>query len=182
MATTKLYTIEDIEAIDDDVNLYELIEGELHRMPPTSENHMYYGGDLFAELGHYVRLHKLGRMALPDGGFVITRNPDTVLAPDGAFIRADRVPNPLRATGFSEVLPDLVIEITSPSDRRPAIERKIAIWLGAGVSVVWQVDPVRQTVTVYQAEREPIVVPPDGILDGGDIVPGFRLKLSEIFV
>src|SRR4029079_7973756 len=112
MTPTRLVTIADVEALEDDH--FELIEGELHRMPPTSEGHMFYGANLFIELGGYVHSRKLGRMAMAEGGFVVARNPDTLLSPDGAFISAARMPEEIRLAGFSEIIPDLVIEITSP--------------------------------------------------------------------
>ena len=173
-------TISDVEQIDEDDH-YDLIEGALHRMPPTSEGHMFYGANLFVELGAYVRARKLGRVALPEGGFILSRDPDTLLSPDGAFIQTDRLPEAIRLSGFSEIIPDLVIEITSPSDRRSTVERKIALWLGAGVRAVWQVDPAGRTVTVHRPGHGPTEIPESGELDGGEVVPGFRLKVAEIF-
>jgi Uma2 family endonuclease len=104
-----------------------------------------------------------------------------VRAADIAFIRQERVP-PLDARQhIMEVIPDLVVEILSKSDTIEEVSDKIDDWLGAGVQLLWVVDPFRRTVTIYQPERDPMLLGEHGILEGDPVVPGFRCPVAEIF-
>ena len=143
--------------------------------------HGLRGGRLFGWLSAHVLSNRLGEVLLPETGYILARDPDTVLSPDGAFIRAERVPRSFGRSGFSDVVPDLVIEVLSPCEHGPAIGRKIAAYLDAGVAVVWVVDSRRRSVTVHRFGRDPLNIPESGELDGDDVAPGFRLKVAEIF-
>jgi len=103
-----------------------------------------------------------------------------VLAPDFAFVAADRLP-PARGRGFVPVTPDLVLETRSPSDRGPAVLTKAQEWLDAGVRIVLDLDPVRRTLTVYRLGVEPVTLTPADALDGYDVLPDFSLPLSRLF-
>ena len=103
-----------------------------------------------------------------------------MLSPDAAFVRRERLPRPLRA-GFLDVVPDLAIEINSPFDRRNEIQRKIEIYLRAGVTLVWEIEPGARGVTVHRPGQPAVVIPESGELDGEDVVPGFRLAVAELF-
>ena len=119
-------------------------------------------------------------MVAAETGFKLQSNPDTVRAPDLAFIRADRVPA-RPPDGFAEFAPDLVVEVLSPDDRPAEVRAKLADWLTAGVRLVWVVDPNRESVRVHRPGGSEAALDIDGSLDGEDVLPGFMLPLKTIF-
>jgi Uma2 family endonuclease len=182
MVATKLYTAEDVVRLiansDDD---FELIEGELIRMPPASFEHGGLEASFVFEIGDYARAHRLGKVLGSSTGYFFGRDPDTLLEPDVTFVRADRLPPREAWRSFSDVVPDLVVEIISPSETRAHIQRKIDIYLANGVSLIWFVDPRRQSVTVYAPNRAAAVLGINDELDGEDVLPGFRLAIASLF-
>ena len=182
MATTRLMTAEDVVRLqmDNDVH-YELIEGELERMSPATPEHAWIETRFASRVGNHVESHSLGTVFGSSAGYFFGHEPDTLLEPDFTFIRADRVPPSADWRAFFEVVPDLVIEIISPSERRAHIDRKVAIYLTAGVRPVWFVDPWRRTVTVYAPNQEPFVLGDAQELDGRDVLPGLRFPIASIF-
>jgi Uma2 family endonuclease len=173
-------TAEDLLTMPDDEHRYELVEGELKQMAPAGEEHGTYGMNLSWRLARYIHEHKLGRVYLAETGFLVERNPDTVLAPDFSFISADRLPAGGPAKGYREGAPDLVVEVVSPSDTYDKVEEKVQRWLSAGTRLVWVVLPGTRTVTVCRQELRR-VVGIGGTLDGEDVVPGFQVAVAEIF-
>jgi Uma2 family endonuclease len=182
MATTeKLLTAEEFEALPDDGKRYELIDGELREMPPTVNWHGEVESNLVIRLGGHVQAHGLGRVSCGEILYIVRRNPDRVRAADITFIRQECVP-PLEARQhIMEVIPDLIVEILSKHDTVEEISDKIDDWLGAGVQMLWIVDPYRRTVTIYQPGRDPTLLGEHGILEGDSVVPGFRCPVAEIF-
>jgi Uma2 family endonuclease len=184
MATSRtdlqLLTVEDILAMPDDGDRLELIDGELLRMAPTGFEH----GDIMFNLGgalrRFVVAANLGRVTGGDAGFVLRRDPDTLLAPDVAFVRADRLP--VDRQGFLELVPDLVVEVISPSDRFNDVTRKVAIYLDAGVQCVWLIQPLRKRVFVHDRGMAPLELANDDFLEGQDIIPGFQMRVADIFL
>ena len=178
MATTKLWTVEEIEQLPDDEYRYALIRGELYRMPPPMGPHglivLAIGWHLFG----FVKERRLGRV-YDQSGFILERGPDTLLGPDLAFVASARLPANLQ--GYPEVAPDLVVEVASPSQSGPSIAEKAALYLEAGVRLVWIVDPVRRTGHVRHANRSDRSLTEQDAIDGEDVLPGFRLPLSQLF-
>lgn len=160
---------------------YELVEGELRIMSPAGGAH----GEVASEIGHqihsYVRLNKLGKTFAAETGFYLQRNPDTVRAPDVAFLAKDRVPPQGLPEGFVPVVPDLVVEVVSPYDTAAEVEDKTAAWLKAGVKVVWVVYPSSHRVLVHTAPDAIQVFLEDDLLDGGEILPGFQTPVRSLF-
>lgn len=131
-------------------------------------------------LKDFAKTHGIKGFSGGDVGFVVARNPDTVLAPDISFVRSERIPK----TGcpkFFDGPPDLAVEIVSPGDRPSEVEAKARHWIGCGASLVWVVNGVKKTVDVYSAGRERRTILLDGQLDGGEVLPGFIATLREIF-
>jgi Uma2 family endonuclease len=163
-----------------DLGRSELILGERFMMAPAGSEHGGIIDNVEFHLSAFVRSHKLGKVLGAETGFVIHRNPDTVRAPDVAFIRAERLSAKL-PKGFHEGPPDLAVEVLSPEDRPGYVQTKIRDWLDSGCLAVWIVDPADQTVTVHEGTKEPLVFHKDQSLNGCEVLPGFSLPISEIF-
>jgi Uma2 family endonuclease len=178
MATTRLYTADDLYAMDAKARFY-IIDGELFEdvsAPISSGVAAYINGCLFM----HIRPRMLGRLYGADGAYVLRENPDTVLIPDLSFVRAERMPPRNEQIKYFRFPPDLAVEVLSPSNRRVEIDRKIAIYREAGVPLVWLVDPFKQTVEVFTATGVRSLTAAD-TLDGGEVLPGFSLPLAELF-
>lgn len=181
MVTTKLMTAEDLEAMSSGSYRYELIRGELHRMSLTGFRHAAIVRRIAVPLALYVEQHNLGEVLVGDPGFVLARDPDSVLGPDIAFVRVDHVPPEDEQPRFMRGAPDLAIEVVSPSDGRGEIAEKLAIYRAAGVPLVWVCDPGRRVVRVHTTSGPPTELGADQVLNGGEVIPGFQLRLASIF-
>ena len=113
-------------------------------------------------------------------GFILEKNPDTVRAPDIAFVRASRLPHPLPRK-YLTIPPDLAVETLSPDDRPRRVKEKINQLLKSGVRLIWVVDPQTRTVTVHRPPMEPRVLHDGDFLEGEEVVPGFRFPVTEIW-
>ncbi len=178
-APNRLVTAEELEHMPDDDYRYELVRGRLIRMSPVGFLHGDIAGAILALLRYHAKERRLGTVG-PEIGFVLARNPDTVRAPDVAFIRRERVP-PRDARGFVTGAPDLAVEVLSPDDRPSEIRDKISEYLSHGTSVVAIVDPDERTVIVHRRGATPLMLTMDDALDLDDVLPGFRCVVREIF-
>ena len=149
-------------------------------MSPTGEEHGGGVGEVAGQIWSFARTHKLGKVYGAETGFLISRDPDTVRAPDVAFLRAERVP-PKPWRSFFRGAPDLVAEVLSPNDRASEVLDKVHQWLEAGCAVVWVVDPERQTVVVYESPDHAVTKTTGDELTCEKLLPGFRLPVAEIF-
>ena len=113
----------------------ELVCGRLVVKEPPGYLHATVVARLAAELVNYVRAQNLGQVGAGDPGFTLSRGPDTVRAPDVAFVQRARVPDPVPAA-FAEFAPDLAVEVLSPHDRPGETLAKIGDWLDAGTRLV----------------------------------------------
>jgi Uma2 family endonuclease len=158
---------------------WELVGGRVVELSPVKKRH----GRIFARLARrmeeVVERDRLGEVYAGDVGFILRRNPDTVRAPDLAFITTARLPA-TEEEGFSQVVPDLVVEILSPSDRWTEVERKISEYLAASVRVIWIVDPSQDQVHAYRPGRTPEVLGKTDTLEEPDLLPALRLSLAEL--
>ncbi|HSE18384.1 MAG TPA: Uma2 family endonuclease [Pyrinomonadaceae bacterium] len=171
-------TAEELIRLPDDSMCHELIKGELLTMPPPGDLHGAVTMNLTGPLFNHVKANNLGVLRAAETGFKLESDPDTVLAPDIAFIARDRVGGPV--SGYRNGAPDLVVEVMSQWDTRPKAARKAALWVELGARSVWVVNPRQRTVEIWQADREKrIFHETDELVD--DTVPGFRVKVSEIF-
>jgi Uma2 family endonuclease len=181
MATTKLMTADDLLTMPDDGRFWELRRGVLREVSPSGFESSTITAVIGAWLTVYVIERRLGIVTIAEGGFVFEHDPDTVLAPDVAFVRREHVPARQERRKFSRIPPDLAVEVVSPSDRPRAVAEKIAIYLAAGVPLVWVVDPATRSATVHRPDQEPVARSIDDVLDGEEIVPGFQIRLSDVF-
>ena len=178
MATTKLWTVEEVEQLPDDAFRYALIKGMLYRMPPPKARHGRIVSTIGRHLSSYVYEHRLGAV-YDQSGFIFALNPDTLLGPDLSFVERERVPADEDA--YPELAPDLVVEVASPSQTGPYIEEKIAIYLSAGVRLVWAIDPARRTVQVHRFDGSLRTLTDQDVLSGEDVLPGFHVPVAGLF-
>jgi Uma2 family endonuclease len=180
--TVSLMTAEELAEMPDDGHRYELVRGELVRLPMSSIESSVIAMRIGIALGAFVYPAGLGWIAGADGAFILERQPDTTRIPDVSFIRADRFPPPGERRHFAELAPDLAVEVLSPSDRTSETNDKVLTYLDAGVQLIWIVDPPRRIVTVYTPDSVARVLRETDELDGGDVLPGFRLRIADIFL
>lgn len=178
---TKPVTADELLAMPDDGNRYELVKGELIRMAPAGFQHGQVAMNIGAPLHEYVKRNNLGQVYAAETGFILAQDPDTVRAPDAAFIRLERVEQVGRKKGYWIGPPDLAVEVVSPGDTVSEVEEKVAEWLDAETRIVWVVSPKLHTVTVYRSLTDIVTLTEKDSLDGGDVVPGFQIKIAEIF-
>jgi Uma2 family endonuclease len=181
MITTRQLTADDLALFELNIDDYEILKGTLLERKTVGGLHGRIGYGVGFSLGLHVIPNSLGRLYTSDTGFVIENDPLSVLRPDVAFVRAERIYPGLEERGFMSIVPDLVVEVLSPGDRSPDIAKKIEEYRRASVAILWVVDPRTHTVTVYTPENEPRTLDEDDELDGGEILPGFRLPVREIF-
>ncbi len=178
--TSPLLTADEVERISLPGKQVELVRGRLVVREPPSTWHGVVSANLTCQLGDFVRRHGLGIVAGQDTGFKITTDPDTVRAPDVAFVgrdRAERIPR----RGYAELAPDLVVEVLSPDDAPADVLAKVADWLGAGTKLVWLVDPERSEVRVYRQDGSLSVLREGDALQGEDVLLGFNCPLLQVF-
>ena len=174
-----LMTAEELEGLSVPGKQFELVRGRLTVREPPSGWHGRVALRLGIRVGAYVEQHALGEVFGQDTGFQIRSNPDTVLAPDFAFIAAERAAS-LPRRGYPELVPDLVAEIVSPGDRPGEVLAKVADWLDVGAKLVWVIDPERFVAHVHRPDGSLSQIDRQGALDGEHVVPGFTCALREI--
>ena len=146
----RLVTAEELAQLPDDALRYDLLYGRLVTMAPAGGRHGELAMDIGARVWNHVRRHHTGRVFGAETGFRLARDPDVVLGPDVAFVRADRLPPPDQRERFLELAPDLAVEIVSPTDRPADVRAKVQAYLRHGVQLLWVVAPGRQQVTVAE--------------------------------
>ena len=134
-----------------------------------------------AALYYFVRHHKLGKVYAAGTGFILFLEPDTVRAPDAAFVSNERAAGQKRREGFFEGAPDLAVEVISPDDTEEEVAAKVLDYLEAGTRLVWVIRPRTRTVTAYRSRADIHLLTGEDRLDGGNILPGFSIRLEEIF-
>ncbi len=183
MTTTKrkLLTAEDLLELHSEGIKGELIRGVFCETVSTGIEHGEIAGNFIIGIGTFVKPRKLGRVFGSDSGIRLENGPDTVREPDVGFISAERLPLGTRVTSYSEVVPDLVVEVISPSNSVREMYDRAHMWLRHGVVIVWVADPDTRTVDVYRQEGPIVTLGEDDNLDGAPVLPGFTLPVREVF-
>ena len=179
--TGRAITADEVFLLPDDGYRYELVKGEVRKMTPEGFGHGVIVANLTAPLLQHVKSHGLGVVCGAETGFKLASDPDTVRAPDIAFVRRERIRASGRPTGFWPGPPDLAVEVLSPSDTISEVDETMAAWLSAGAAAVWVVNPQHRTVTIHRTGSAARTLSEAEALDAGDIVPGFRLPVGELF-
>lgn len=155
--------------------LFEYIGGEVVEVVSNQKSSTLaarINGFLFM----YLLQNNIGFLTSSDGGYMIAGER---YIPDVAFVSHDRQTEP-SGEAYSDIPPDLVVEVLSPSNTSREMRVKVVNCLSMGVTV-WIVDPEQQQVEVYAPGQRVTNVGLEGTLDGGDILPGFSLAVSDIF-
>ena len=179
----KQITAEELLGMPDDGFRYELVRGELRKVPPAGSEHGAVAMNIGRLLSGYVEANGLGRAYAAETGFKLVSDPDTVRAPDAAFVSRERVEEAGRVAGFWPGAPDLAVEVVSPDDTHAQVVEKALAWLEAGCRMVLVADPERRTVTVYRSREDIRILTGEAgeAIDGADVVPGWKLPVAEIF-
>ena len=180
VTTTKLVTAEELLAMPDDGFRYELVRGELRKMAPAGRVHGKRGNRVNYSLSTHVYENDLGETYLAETGFHLETDPDHVLAPDVAFVTREREEAIPDEDGYFRGPPDLAVEVISPSDRYTEVAWKVEEWLAAGVRMVVVVNPRNHTVQTHTPDGVTKLTE-DDTLDGGEVVPGWRMPVADIF-
>lgn len=177
--SVRRYTVEEFEAFvlqpENADRRFEFVGGEIVEVVSNSYA-SETAANILAEIRMFIKGKNLGRITGADGGYVVAGER---YIPDVAFISLARQSEPSREA-YNAIAPDLAVEVISPSDALHTLRIKISNYLAAG-TVVWVVDPEKQVVEVHAPGQPVQVLDADGTLDGGAVLPGFTLKVSEIF-
>lgn len=183
----RVYTVDDVWQLEQQplnpIEKYYLIDGELIIKMAPSELHGDTATRLSVFLFLFVDEHKLGRVT-SEVGYYPPGDRRTMLLPDVAFTSNPRAAQPPRTT-YVPHMPDLAIEVISPSQSLAQVRRKAEAYLRHGAALVWLVDPLARSIEVWRrgndGRLQSEVIAGDGELSGDDILPGFRLRLTQIF-
>lgn len=157
----------------------ELVRGTLRVSEPPGTRHGLIAARLLFRMGQHVYTNELGELFGQDTGFQIESDPDTVRAPDVAFISAARL-SAIGPRGYAAIAPDLVVEVLSPGDRPSEVLEKVADWLRTGVRLVWVLDVERRVARAHRADGSIALVPEGGAFDGENVLPGFSCTLAAV--
>ena len=173
-------TADDLLAMPRDDYRYELVKGELtEKMPPPGMRHGEVSTRIVTALGNYADLNDYGVVGLTHG-YRLESNPDTVRAPDVAWIAPGRIIG--EPAGYPQIVPDLAVEVKSPSDSLRDMDERAEMWLSYGSREVWVAQPVAPvSVTRYRPGQPPVTLYDDDVLDSGDLLPGFRIPVWRLF-
>lgn len=182
-----IYTVDDVWDIthrpENENKHYDLINGELWEMPPPGGVHGWLASKISRYLGIFADEHDLGEVTV-ETGYHPEDDRKTLLSPDVAFLSKAKVPDPF-PDKYIPTMPDLAVEIVSPSDALKQVRRKAMIYLEYGAKLVWIVLPSEQGVDVCRsvdgARLDIEFIAQDGVLSGEDVLPDFELKVSLLF-
>jgi Uma2 family endonuclease len=181
-ATSQLLSAEEYFKLPNpqDGSKQELVRGKV----VTMSNPGWWHGEVQVNVAFAIKLflksNAIGRVAV-ESGVITDRKPDTVRGPDVSYYNKERLPLDKELIGWHDQAPDLCVEVVSPSNTKKVMRAKIKEYFFAGVQVVWVVDPEDRSVTILKAPDEGRTLYDDAVLDGGDVLPGFSCKVSDLF-
>lgn len=178
--TTKLWTDDQLLALDRDGRKHEVWFGKVVTMPPGGAEHGYIIMCLGAALVTHAQKHKLGRVYDGQTGFRV--GPAHCFEPDLAFVSHARLKLILpHKDKLFHAAPDLAVEVLSPSDSITKTETKLALYLAYGARLAWMIDPKTKSARVYKPDGSMEVLRRDRVLTGNSVLPGFRISLGRLF-
>ena len=178
----QLLTAEEFFALPDppDGSQLELVRGMVVTMSNPGLRHGEAQGNVYFEIKLFLKSNRLGRVFV-ESGLITDRKPDTVRGPDVSYYSKERLPLDKEVIGWHDQAADLCVEVVSPSNTKKEMRAKIKEYFFAGVRMVWIVDPEDRSATVLRAPDEGRTLYDDATLDGGDVLPGFACKVSDLF-
>ncbi|MBI2505723.1 MAG: Uma2 family endonuclease [Candidatus Latescibacteria bacterium] len=180
-ATVERMTAEELLRLPDDGFRCELVRGKLRKRTLAGAEQGRLTVVLMVSLFQHVQDSKLGVAYAGGTGFLLSSDPDTVRAPDVAFVRRERIEEVGAVEGYWPGAPDLAVEVVSPNDQYSEVESKVADWLEAGSRMVVVVDPRRRKVTVHRSRSDIRILGIGEVLEGGEVVPGWKLPIDDLF-
>lgn len=180
MDTQKLLTVDQFY-VEETPGRLDLIRGELVVSSYATMGQGLAAGNLVGMLGNYVRDDRLGTAYAGGTGFILGRDPDTVLTPDIAYLRPEHRPPRTGRDEFVNGPPNIAVETISPWDVQHVLQTKLLLYLNAGTPLVWIVEPITATITVFQPNFSGRILRGHDVLDGDEVLPGFRVNVAEIF-
>ncbi|HEV8636259.1 MAG TPA: Uma2 family endonuclease [Chloroflexota bacterium] len=176
----KLMTAEELMALPDDGLRRELVRGEVRTMPPARDPHGRAAASVASHMARFLYERPVAELRAAETGFLLSRDPDTVRAPDVAVVPIERLPPEGEAEGYFEGAPDLVVEVVSPGDTAADVQEKVVEWLAAGARLVWVVYLRGPSLVVHLPDRTSRTLAADDEIDGGEVLPGFRMRLRDL--
>ena len=170
------FTVTLEEFFENDIEGYEYIDGELVPMAAAVILHGKISVRVIRYLDPFVHQNKLGQVYTAETSFLVG---ERVMKPDVAYVAASRVPED-ETKGFP-IPPDLAVEVISPSDIFWNVYEKALAYLEAGTRLVWVIEPVAQTVTVFRSKTDIRTLTQNDILTGEDVVEGFSCPVPQLF-
>jgi Uma2 family endonuclease len=171
-------TIDDLRKVPKDGRVYELVDGAII-VTPAGARHSNVAARITVVLGNFVFPQDLGDVYTEGVGIQLPTG--NVRSPDVSFVRTEKLPGGRSPVDYGNLVPDLVVEVLSPSDSAREMTKKVNEYIGCGVPVVWVVDPERRTVTAYRALDDTAEYAGDDLLTAEPVLPGFSCRVSEFF-
>ena len=178
MTTKGTATIEDLLRTPKDGFKYELVDGEI-LMSPAAMRHSEIAVRIAALLFEFLREHPIGKVYSSDVGIQFPNG--NVRSPDVTFVSNGKLPGGRSPESYGELIPDLVVEVLSPSDSVRELGRKIGEYFESGVPLVWIVDPERQTVTIYRSLTDTEQRTVADRITAEPVLPGFSAEVRLFF-
>ena len=178
--TTPSMAVEELLGLPSDGSRRELHAGELITMAPAGLDHGGYSFEIALRIGQFVREHRLGRVVGTDVGFLLQEHPDTLFAPDVAFIRAERLPFIQKRSGYCIGPPDLAVEVVSPNDRIKAVHAKAEKYLEFGTVEVWVVNPRQRSIVIFAKGQDPVTLNEHDVMQDRSLLLGFHCLVSDL--
>jgi Uma2 family endonuclease len=175
MPANRVITDQELLRLPKDGQKYEVVDGELC-VSPAGWRHERVVARLLTRLGTFVEQHRLGTVVGSNALFVLPSG--NRRGPDVSFVRTGRLP-PDDAV-FPALVPDLAVEVVSPDDSAREVLDKVGEYLQAGVRLIWVIDPIARQAAAHRSLTDVDVLREDGVLDGADVLPGFRCPLVDV--
>lgn len=178
---TGLVTADELFTMPDTKHGCELVRGKIIKYMPAGNLHGIIALKIGRIVGNFVEENNLGVVVAAETGFIISRNPDTVRAPDAAFIGNEKLAEYGIMEGFFPDAPDLAIEVVSPNDKKRDIEDKVQDYLAAKVKLIWTIYPQKQIVVVHRQSKVVSILFETDELEGEEVLPNFKFPLEKLF-
>ena len=174
-------TADEFMALPLDLKHYELVRGVLAEAAVTGYEHAEVEANIFRLLDQHVWPRRLGRITGGGAMFRLQQEPDTLRRPDVAFVRTDRLPARDQRRSYAQFIPELAVEILSPSNTAAEMREKVTEYLRVGVRLVWIVDPETETVTIHTPDAALVILAAGAEITGGAVLPDFRCPVAAFF-